>query len=118
MVAPRKGLHTRRVVHNQWVLAAVAGLAACVGLIVAGGNAYLASQPYFSDPETSFVAPATPGLAHALSEGMAPTATVQLTPELVRALLTMDEKDQLALVVDPKTDEEKAAQLEVMTSHC
>jgi len=102
----------RRGGGSQWVLVGVAGLAALAGLMVAGTNTYLASEPYYGQPAHSLSAD-PPSLARAMAEGKAPVPTVTLTPEVVRALLTMDEKDQLSLVIDPKTDEERARQREV-----
>lgn len=100
---------------SQWALAAMAGLAAMVGLMVAGNNAYLSTDPYFGNPERStVVGPPSVNIMHALTEGRAPVPTVTLTPAVVRALLTMDEKDQMALVVDPTTPEEKTTQREVL----
>jgi len=105
----------RRGGQSQWALAAVAGLAAVVGLMVAGNNVYLSSEPYFGNAEASMIAgPSKLNLRHELKQGKAPVPTVMLTPEVVRALLTMDEKDQMALVIDPKTPEEKTAQREVI----
>jgi len=100
---------------SQWALAAMAGLAAMVGLMVAGNNAYLSTDPYFGNPERStVVGPPSVNIMHALTEGRAPVPTVTLTPAVVRALLTMDEKDQMALVVDPTTPEEKTTQREII----
>jgi heme A synthase len=131
----------RRKQGSAWVLVGIAALAAVAGLMVAGTNAYLASDPWNLEPQRELFTSPKGSLKHELDMGRAPVATVQLTPDLVRALLTLDEKaktslksrvvtsytkrtraltfqsfgqDQLALVVDPKTEDEVARQREVM----
>lgn len=131
----------RRKQGSAWVLVGIAALAAVVGVMVAGTNAYLASDPWNLEPQRELFISPKGSLKHELDMGRAPVATVKLTPELVRALLTLDEKakrsqksrivplfatcsraltsqnfgqDQLALVVDPKTDDEVARQRQVI----
>jgi hypothetical protein len=99
---------------SAWVLVGIAALAAVAGLMVAGTNAYLASDPWNLEPHWEPFTRPQGSLKHELDMGRAPVATVKLTPDLVRALLTLDEKDQLALVVDPKTDDEVARQREII----
>jgi len=106
--SPRRG-------ESQWVLASVAGLAAVVGLMVAGNNAYLSTEPFFDNGGGSGGAEIIePSLARSLAQGIAPVPTVTLTPAVVRALLTMDEKDQMALVVKPTNEEEAARQRQII----
>ena len=102
----------------------MAGLAALVGLMVATNNVYLAETPFTERHGAGALAAArgrhgAPGAAAAdagahlgalLQEGLAPVPTVRLSPAVVKALLLLDEKDQMALVVDPKTAEERQRQ--------
>ena len=61
-------------------------------MMVAGTNAYLASDPWNLEPHWEPFTRPQGSLKHELDMGRAPVATVQLTPDLVRALLTLDEK--------------------------
>ena len=109
--SPRRGQKQS----SQWVLAAVAGLAAVVGLMVAGNNAYLSTEPYFGGRDAAIGETLIePSLSRSLAEGQAPIPTVTLTPDVVRALLTLDEKDQMALVVKPTTAEEATRQRQII----
>ena len=92
----------RRKQGSAWVLVGIAALAAVAGLMVAGTNAYLASDPWNLEPQRELFISPKGSLKHELDMGRAPVATVQLTPDLVRALLTLDEKakkSQKSLVV-------------------
>ena len=82
----------RRKQGSAWVLVGIAALAAVAGLMVAGTNAYLASDPWNLEPQRELFISPKGSLKHELDMGRAPVATVQLTPDLVRALLTLDEK--------------------------
>ena len=81
MAVQKQDFSTRRHGPAQWTLVAIAGLAACVGLMVAGTNVYLSEEGYLGQhshhvlPEAPLKA-AQSNFAFSLKEGKAPVPTV------------------------------------------
>eukprot|EP00290_Baffinella_frigidus_P026935 CAMPEP_0180221312 /NCGR_PEP_ID=MMETSP0987-20121128/19789_1 /TAXON_ID=697907 /ORGANISM="non described non described, Strain CCMP2293" /LENGTH=814 /DNA_ID=CAMNT_0022182683 /DNA_START=95 /DNA_END=2539 /DNA_ORIENTATION=- len=98
---------------GQRIILSIAAMSAVVGMSLAAFNSYLGEEG-FAPSRTVYRANVRPRLAASkrvsLHGGAGGSPTLELTPEIVRAILNMPEQQQMALVLPAGTSEEAARQ--------
>lgn len=118
-IVTKKDFTWRRKLASQWMLVAVGGLVAVVGLMLVGHLTSQAIDPRWARDQSpaepvQYKQPGGGSLARAVLKHEAPVPTVLMTPELVRHVLTLSERDQMALVLQADTPQEQERQREII----